>query len=1158
MLGHIPNPRVASRGVLLVVSILLLLGSIVTSEASAYYSLTKESQTTVSSPPVELQEGTTGNSTIYTNGTSAKVSVETSGAGVTDVEDYVDNNISDIDNSTDIGTHSNFTAQKYGPDLINDTLTEGNITANYEYLWISGGDDYVRKLDKSDPGGTEILGWDTGTSYPFGCEFRIENGNEYIYIVDYGSGVDALIKFHANNGTEVTRWDISGYSGDVRGLAWNGSRWFIADSADDLIYQVDPDNATNYERSFSYSGIGICEGLAWDGSYLWAADTGTDTVYQIDIYGNISTSWSLTNPTGIAYDTTSGHLWIVGAGAEGYLYEYYINGTEIDNWDPSGTYPEGVAYSSIDYTNYQLDLEVQWTNVDHDETNEELAIFAYEGNNTHSLDATGGYMIVGDGTPDWGSTTGTISFWIKWNTMAMPDSAWGQHDNMEARVATWSNGTHMFQNLRLDWGAENSLTSETNFTIGKWYFVAIVWDENSNNLYLYVGDQDNPPVLDDYDDAWASTVSTVGVTGNNFIASQGGVNPTDGHGDDLRYWNTNRTLADIQNDYNADLSGFETSLKSYFKLNNNFYDLGPDGSDGSGSGSYSFSSDVAFDAAPSEDIGVDVWNGSSWQNLATDLIYGWNNISVSSYLDSSNFTIRFRGGTETGDTTQDTWQVDVTLLHLWFDTGVLGNATTVTTNATSRSVSYGKDRAVLRTTDASNTLHVFQIDSNNNLQWWKSTNNGTTWSKQISSGFGAVDHFSVKKDSSNYIHVAYASGSGSVYYRKQLYNATSWGGSVTISSDGESYQPDVAIAPYNKSWVYVVYDNHAGAPAHNEVWVRTSTDCGTSFGSAVELTYNEFSYTGTFPSIVIDNTLGTYGHVYATWYRGSAYLYLRRGRITSIGTVNWDGDSNVQTISSGMSTNLTENTNMMHSAMYANGKYRVVYCESGTAKYRDWDESSWSSPISLATVSHYPSITYDWNNYIYVFYHTDDSNPNYDIRYQRSSDKIPTDFDPAQNVTDDNNGNNYVSTKLGGDNNRVEFAWTNGTSPYGVRYNYITEGEGAGPGQTDFNYISKFLEKDNSNWTVRLTAYDNSSLSRLSNCSIYIYNGSNSTQIVILNGDYENQTGPWVDLNASDTEYIWMHVETSSAGTSYIYVHLEIRIPDTTTYLQYKITFEIT
>ena len=66
-----------------------------------------------------------------------------------------------------------------------------------------------------------------------------------------------------------------------------------------------------------------------------------------------------------------------------------------------------------------------------------------------------------------------------------------------------------------------------------------------------------------------------------------------------------------------------------------------------------------------EDIGVDVWYGSTWNNVLTDLSPGWNNISVGSYLDSSNLTIRFKGGTESADAVKDTWQIDTTLLHLW-------------------------------------------------------------------------------------------------------------------------------------------------------------------------------------------------------------------------------------------------------------------------------------------------------------------------------------------------------------------------------------------------------------------------------------------------------------------------------------------------------------
>ena len=110
----------------------------------------------------------------------------------------------------------------------------------------------------------------------------------------------------------------------------------------------------------------------------------------------------------------------------------------------------------------------------------------------------------------------------------------------------------------------------------------------------------------------------------------------------------------------------------------------------------------------------------------------------------------------------------------------------------------------------------------------------------------------------------------------------------------------------------------------------------------------------------------------------------------------------------------------------------------------------------------------------------------------------------------------------------------------------------------NFNYVLNMTEISGSNWTVRLSAYDDSNRGRLSNCSIYIYDGSNSTQIVILNGAYVNQTGPWYNLNASSTEYIWMSVNASNSGPSYVYSYLEIRVPDKTTYIRYIITFEIT
>jgi hypothetical protein len=70
-------------------------------------------------------------------------------------------------------------------------------------------------------------------------------------------------------------------------------------------------------------------------------------------------------------------------------------------------------------------------------------------------------------------------------------------------------------------------------------------------------------------------------------------------------------------------------------------------------------------AIGAESIKVDVRNESEWQNLLTDLSSGWNNVSVSTYLVSSTFTIRFKGGMETTDATQDSWGIDATLLHVW-------------------------------------------------------------------------------------------------------------------------------------------------------------------------------------------------------------------------------------------------------------------------------------------------------------------------------------------------------------------------------------------------------------------------------------------------------------------------------------------------------------
>jgi hypothetical protein len=314
-------------------------------------------------------------------------------------------------------------------------------------------------------------------------------------------------------------------------------------------------------------------------------------------------------------------------------------------------------FGSEESPTYETDLEVQWTNVDYSEANEELCIYFSEespGSNTYSLDASGGYMIVGDGTPDWGSTAGTI-FWVKMDS-TVQGRFWGQNDNMETR---WS-GNY----LVLDWGGTGSMTSATSFSTDLWYFVAIVWNENTNDLLLYIGNENNPPILDanSRNGNWWSTTPLP--TQNRFLNGVGGSEPLDGHGDDLIYYNIARTLSEIQSDYNVTITGSEPNLRSYFKLDNNFDDVGPANNDGSGFGSYSFSSDSPFNTQ-TENLKVDVWTGSAWQNVFTQLINGWNNATITPYLTSSTITIRYKGSNETNDSTQDSWNVDTAVIHTW-------------------------------------------------------------------------------------------------------------------------------------------------------------------------------------------------------------------------------------------------------------------------------------------------------------------------------------------------------------------------------------------------------------------------------------------------------------------------------------------------------------
>jgi len=114
------------------------------------------------------------------------------------------------------------------------------------------------------------------------------------------------------------------------------------------------------------------------------------------------------------------------------------------------------------------------------------------------------------------------------------------------------------------------------------------------------------------------------------------------------------------------------------------------------------------------------------------------------------------------------------------------------------------------------------------------------------------------------------------------------------------------------------------------------------------------------------------------------------------------------------------------------------------------------------------------------------------------------------------------------------------------------------PKPANYNYVLKTVNQVADAWKIRLRVYGHSNIGRLSNCTIYFYNGGGlSRQIYIYNGSYSQQFGSWYDLPGSSTLYIAMTASADSTGASYVFSYLEILIPNTTTYNLMIITFEI-
>jgi hypothetical protein len=79
---------------------------------------------------------------------------------------------------------------------------------------------------------------------------------------------------------------------------------------------------------------------------------------------------------------------------------------------------------------------------------------------------------------------------------------------------------------------------------------------------------------------------------------------------------------------------------------------------------------VSSHTGGTENLLVNYWTGSAWSSLGTITGTGWSNFTATG-LASSTYTIQLKGVTESGDLVQDSWNIDVIMLHTWNTTGGL-------------------------------------------------------------------------------------------------------------------------------------------------------------------------------------------------------------------------------------------------------------------------------------------------------------------------------------------------------------------------------------------------------------------------------------------------------------------------------------------------------
>ncbi len=522
--------------------------------------------------------------------------------------DYVDNNISNVGASPDKGTHSNFNAQQYGPDSIYDTLTEEN-TGSANGIGTEAT--------------IELTLYDATDEYVPGPKIVFVNDTHgYIFYQKTDGGRGEICYSKTTNGG--TSWTYTGAIDSATRYTFRAfSVWYDKWTVGDIGTKIHI-AANCYDDDIVHY------------NYLDTSDDSTRGAWA-NAFGSGSCNAPDTATT--VAKSSDGYLFFTSGGTNGFIVGKSMNGG--DSWtDITPSY----AFFGDDDDQAQIlplssgDMLIIYEDI----TADTLYSFVYdEATDTWDASATTLTTIATHVTyyAPWGAVfdKSTNDTYLAVNTASATAGGDLKTYKFSDSSRSWSTLTDIYADIGAEGGTVKMAIDQNNQDL---YAIYVRGTIGTNAHIHYKKSTDGGSSWGSENQVSATLDDNRHVTTNFMSDERIYAGWFDDDNNDL----FGNTVADISPNYELDLE---------VQWTNATYDL-PNAE-----------LCIFGGTMGSENIRVDVWNGSTWHNIFTDLSSGWNNVSVTNYLVSPTFTIRFRGETETGDTSQNSWEIDATLLHIW-------------------------------------------------------------------------------------------------------------------------------------------------------------------------------------------------------------------------------------------------------------------------------------------------------------------------------------------------------------------------------------------------------------------------------------------------------------------------------------------------------------